>query len=78
MNNSLLYPVLARLLAQNNQVHDWENQLHRESLPPARDEADTYQGEAPLSRIAVMQDEIDQGVRASLVTSWFGLPDDPI
>ncbi len=76
MNDSLQYSTLARLLAINNQVHDLENELRRESVPTtallnqSRVEAST------LSRIAEMQTEIDQGVRASLVACWLGTVDD--
>ncbi len=76
MNDSLQYSTLARLLAINNQVHDLENELRRESVPTtallnqSRVEASTQ------SRIAEMQTEIDQAVRASLVTCWLGVVDD--
>ena len=76
MNDSLQYSTLARLLAINNQVHDLENQLRRESVPTAALLNQSSTEAAPLSRIAEMQAEIDQGVRASLVTCWLGVVDD--
>ena len=76
MNDSLQYHALARLLAQNNQVHDLEGQLQRESVPSLYDDGNPRRDDAPLNRIAAIQEEIDQGVRATLVTCWLGLPGD--
>ncbi|MCH8279394.1 MAG: hypothetical protein J4O03_00595 [Chloroflexi bacterium] len=76
MNDSLQYPTLARLLAINNRVHDLENQLLRESVPTTALLNQSSIETAPLNRIAEMQAEIDQGVRASLVTCWMGVVDD--
>ena len=75
-NDSLQYSTLARLLAINNQVHDLENQLRRESVPTTALLNQSSIEAAPLNRIAEMQAEIDQGVRASLVTCWLGAVDD--
>ena len=76
MNDSLHYSTLARLLAINNQVHDLENQLRRESVPTTALFNQSSIETTSLSRIAEMQTEIDQGVRASLVTCWLGAVDD--
>ena len=76
MNDSLQYPTLARLLAINNRVHDLENQLLREAVPTTALLNQSGIETAPLNRIAEMQAEIDQGVRASLVTCWMGVVDD--
>ena len=76
MNDSLQYSTLARLLAINNQVHDLENQLRREPVPTTALLNQSSIEAAPLNRIAEMQAEIDQGVRASLVTCWLGVVDD--
>lgn len=76
-NDSLQYTALSRLLVLNNQVHDLENQLRQVALPPVGVANLTRLETAPLNRIAEMQEEIDQGVRASLVTCWLGMPGDP-
>ena len=76
MNDSLQYSTLARLLAINNQVHDLENELRRESVPTMALLSQSSNEAGALSRIAEMQTEIDQGVRASLVTCWLGIVDD--
>ena len=76
MRDSLQYSTLARLLAINNQVHDLENQLRRESVPTTALLNQSSSEGHPLNRIAEMQAEIDQGVRASLVTCWMGVVDD--
>ncbi len=76
MNDSLQYSTLARLLAINNHVHDLENQLRREWVPTTALLNQSSIEAAPLNRIAEMQAEIDQGVRASLVTCWLGVVDD--
>ena len=52
MNDSLQYSALARLLAINNQVHDLENQLRRESLPTTALLNQSSIESAPLNRIA--------------------------
>lgn len=73
MNSSLQYSALTRLLALNNQVHDLENQLLREALPQGRRVGSTILTVGGPSRIAEMQEEIDRGVRASLITCWLGM-----
>ena len=75
MSDSLQYSSLARLLAINNQVHDLKNQLRRESVPTTALLNQSSSEATPLNRIAEMQAEIDQGVRASLVTCWLGVVD---
>ena len=76
INNSRQYPPLARLLALNNRVHDLENDLRQELLPALAREYASLGGPVPFCRIAEIQDEIDQGGRASLVTCWLGMPND--
>ena len=76
MNDSLQYSTLARLLAINNQVHDLENQLRCELVPAMAREYAALGASVPFNRIAEMQAEIDQGIRASLVTCWLGVVDD--
>ena len=76
MNDSLQYHALSRLLALNNQVHDLEVQLQRESVPSINQDGHLGRDTAPMSRIAAMQEEIDQGVRATLVTCWLGMSGD--
>ena len=76
VNDNMQYPSLARLLALNNRVHDLENDLRRELLPVMAKEYAALGGPVPFAKIAEMQNEIDQGVRASLVTCWFGMPQD--
>lgn len=73
MNSSLQYSALTRLLALNNQVHDLENQLRRETVPQGWRGGRTILAEGGASRIAEMQEEIDRGVRASLTTCWLGM-----
>jgi hypothetical protein len=73
MNSSLQCSSLTRLLTLNNQVHDLENQLLRETLPQRWSGGSTILGEGVSSRIAEMQEEIDRGVRASLTTCWLGM-----
>ena len=77
MNDSLPHGALARLLALNNQVHDLESQLRREIFPPACREFNAWDGAAGPNPIAAMQEEIDQGVRASLVMCWLGMDSEP-
>ena len=76
MNDSLQYHALSRLLALNNQVHDLEVQLQRESVPSMYQDGHLGRDAAPMNRIAAMQEEIDQGVRATLVTCWLGMSGD--
>ena len=77
MNDSLPHGALARLLALNNEVHDLERQLRREIFPPACREFSAWNEAAGPNRIAAMQEEIDQGVRASLVACWLGMDAEP-
>lgn len=77
MNDSMQYPPLARLLALNNRVHDLENGLRQELLPALAREYAALGGSPPFSRIAEMQEEMDQSVRASLMTCWLGMPEEP-
>ena len=63
---------LARLLDLNNRVHDIESRMRLETVPlgaPGGASPSTPQGQ-----IAEMQEEMDRGVRASLVTCWLGMP----
>ena len=73
MNSGLPYPALTRLLSLNNRVHDLENQLRRVTLPVDVVGEQARAGTLAASSIAQIQDEIDQGVRASLITCWLGI-----
>ncbi len=76
MNGSLQYFALTRLLTLNNQVHDLENQMLTESVPTGVIEMTISDQMVSASRIAEIQDEIDQATRASLATCWLGNSDD--
>ncbi len=69
------YSGLSRLLDLNNQVHDLERQILQEPVPLAAAVRNAGEDSPSLSQIASMQEEIDQGCRASLVTCWLALPD---
>ena len=73
MSNSLSVPALTRLLSLNNRVHDLENQLLQVELQMEVVGGQVYTGTPGTSSIAQMQEEIDQGVRASLMTCWLGM-----
>ena len=77
MNHSLQYSALSRLLGLNNRVHDLERQLLREPIALAPEENLEGADAAAPNQFAAMQEEIDQGVRAGLVTCWLGMPDEP-
>ena len=67
---------LSRLLDLSNRIHDIQRQILQEPVPmpgPALLEEETES--RPQNSIAEMQEKIDQGNRASLVTCWFGLPE---
>ena len=66
-------PVLTRLLILNNDVHDLENQLRYKKLPRLCLEHHIRFETDKINDIARMQDEMDQGVRASLATCWLGM-----
>ena len=72
MSDKLEYTVLTRLLTLNNQVHDLENQLMTESVPSLPKSPESVMTTSGANRIAEMQDQIAQGVRASLTTCWLG------
>ena len=76
MNGSLQYSALTRLLTLNNQVHDQENQMLAVELPTPRVGAVISNQTPSDSRIAEIQEEIDQATRASLTTCWLGNADD--
>ena len=76
MSANLQYSVLTRLLTLNNQVHDLKNQLLSVSVPETSALAGTPVGVMEANSIATMQEQIDQGVRASLTTCWLGMPED--
>ena len=75
MNGSLQYSALTRLLTLNNQVHDLENQMLTESVPTGVIGITISDQMVSSSRIAEIQDEIDQATRASLATCWLGNSD---
>ena len=72
MNGSLQYSALTRLLTLNNQVHDLENQVLAVELPTRTADAVISNQTPSGSRIAEIQEEIDQATRASLATCWLG------
>jgi hypothetical protein len=76
MNGSLQYSALTRLLTLNNQVHDLENQVLAIELPIRTVDAVISNQMSSGSRIAEIQEEIDQATRASLATCWLGNADD--
>lgn len=73
MGVNLEYSALTRLLTLNNQVHDLQHQLLRQSVPQGRILPESEAGVSFPNPIAEMQDEIDRGVRASLTTCWLGI-----
>ncbi len=75
MNGSLQYSALTRLLTLNNQVHDLENQMLDVVVPSDTDGAVASNQMSSKSRIAEIQEEIDQTTRASLATCWLGNAD---
>lgn len=75
MNGSLQYSALTRLLTLNNQVHDLENQVLAEFVPTGSASTMIASQMASGSRIAEIQEEIDQATRASLATCWLGNAD---
>ena len=77
MNNGLPFPALTRLLTLNNRVHDLENQLRRETLPVEVVGGQDLAATLMVNTIAQIQEQIDQGVRASLMTCWLGMGADP-
>ena len=75
LNNSMQSSVLTRLLTLNSEIHDLETQLRQEELPRLRLEHHIRFETDKTHRIAETQDAIDQGVRASLMTCWLGMPE---
>jgi hypothetical protein len=75
MNGSLQYSALTRLLSLNNQVHDLENQMLSVSVPAIPVGLIISEQMFDGSRIAEIQNEIDQAARASLATCWLGNAD---
>ena len=76
LNNSMQSSVLTRLLTLNSEIHDLETQLRQEELPRLRLEHHIRFETDNTNRIAETQDAIDQGVRASLMTCWLGMPEE--
>jgi hypothetical protein len=69
MNSSLSQAALSRLLAFSNRAYDLDYQLTHMNLP----DSPTGQRDSLVltpGRIAELQDDIDQTVRAGLVTLW--------
>ena len=75
MNGSVQYSALTRLLTLNNQVHDLENQMLSVSVPAIPVGQVISEHMFAGSRIAEIQNEIDQAARASLATCWLGNSD---
>ena len=76
MSSSAQYVTLTRLLVLNNQVHDLENQLLGVVVPRGGEKPVVAVAAPMSSQIAELQEEIDQGVRASLATCWLGMPEE--
>ena len=76
MNGSLHYSALTRLLTLNNQVHDLESRMLTESVPLSVMGLAVSDQVVSGSRIAEIQDEIDQAIRASLATCWLSNSDE--
>ena len=76
LNNSMQSSVLTRLLTLNSEIHDLETQLRQEELPRLRLEHHIRFETDKANSIAETQDAIDQGVRASLMTCWLGMPEE--
>jgi len=76
LNHSMQSSVLTRLLTLNSEIHDLETQLRQEPLPRLRLEHHIRFETDKMNAIAEAQDAIDQGVRASLMTCWLGMPEE--
>ena len=72
MSSNLQCITLARLLALNNWVHDLQNLLLQTRLRVVEEDGLARLDVAWPGRIAQLQQEIDRGVRASLMTCWLG------
>ena len=75
MNGSLQYSALTRLLTLNNQVHDLENRMLSVLVPDILVGQVISEQMVAGSRIAEIQNEIDEAARASLATCWLGNAD---
>lgn len=78
MNSSLSQSALSRLLLLSNRAYDLDIQLKNMHLPSIRVDQRESMVFTP-GPIADLQDEIDQTVRAGLVTCWLadtGEPED--
>jgi len=69
MNSSLSQSAMRRLLVLSDRAYDLDIQLRNMHLPSGR-EAQRELMEFTTGPIADLQDEIDQTVRAGLVTCW--------
>ncbi len=74
MMHSVQYSALARLLSQNNRVHDLQDTLNQMPLPPLGAGEESESEVFVPTAVADLQEEIDREVRASLVTCWLGMP----
>ena len=76
MNSSLRQTALSRLLLLSNKAYDLDIQLRNMHLPGGHvDQCGVDQPKFVVftpGPIADLQDEIDQTVRAGLVTCWLG------
>lgn len=69
MNSSLSQSAMCRLLVLSNRAYDLELQLRNMHLPSGKVDEPEHLVFTP-GPIADLQDEIDQTVRAGLVTCW--------
>ncbi len=76
MSVNLEYSALTRLLTLNNQAHDLQHQLLRQSVPHGRSLLESKVRASAVNPISEMQEEIDRNVRASLTTCWLGTSGD--
>ncbi len=76
MSISVQYAALARLLTHNNRVHDLDELMRQMPLPQEYPQQEDVEYEdLPFNPFADLQNEMDQEVRASLVTCWLALPE---
>ncbi len=76
MNSSLSQSALSRLLMLSNRAYDLDIQLRNMHLPSGKVDQRELMVFTP-GPIADLQDEIDQTVRAGLVTCWLADSTEP-
>lgn len=76
MNSSISQSAMCRLLVLSNRAYDLDIQLRNMHLPSGQAGRLDLMAFTP-GPIADLQDEIDQTVRAGLVTCWLGDSTEP-